>query len=585
MERKSNRFNKRMMKHTLQKLNGKVKSKDFVGFDCETHGDNNEFVMCGFYYYNKGKETFKYFYNKEEAQEFVLKKKFVGKYVVATNLGFDFTTLFWGTKYWNDFEIITGQSGILYAEYKKIKGRIRFIDTTNYIFWGVEKLGKIINSPKIDKPSFLGEKPKNELQKAELTLYNKQDCKISCDFMYFLQSGMNKAGGNLKITSASSSLDIWRRTFLSEPIIKETAIYPHVDEFIAMGYYGGRTEVIKRGTITNAKYYDINSLYPSVMIEDYPLPSSIKRVKGSIENILKYHGVTDCEVQSPNLYYPLLPLKKDGKLIFPNGRFSGVWNNVELRKALELGYKIKPHIQYIYTKTFKPFEKFVNTFYKLRKEQPELSLIWKLYLNSLYGKFAEQEHESIRFINTDNFTTEEYKQFLKEDVDCYRNGNMVVEKYWKDRSLIHRIPIFSSHTTSLARLKIYDYIVKYKSLYHDTDSIITMEEMEESMELGKMKKEMDITNGILIKPKMYMVNDNVKMKGIATPNMRDFECMLRGDPIGKIKFTKLKESIRRGINPNTKININKLLNLEDDKRLWTSEFDYKVIQSSKPLVV
>jgi hypothetical protein len=54
-------------------------------------------------------------------------------------------------------------------------------------------------------------------------------------------------------------------------------ISPHVprngktDHFIRKGYFGGGTDYYKQ-YITNAKYYDINSLYPAVAAMSKPMP-------------------------------------------------------------------------------------------------------------------------------------------------------------------------------------------------------------------------------------------------------------------------------------------------------------------------
>ena len=52
-------------------------------------------------------------------------------------------------------------------------------------------------------------------------------------------------------------------------------------------------------------------------------------------------GIVKC-VATPNkqLYVPVLPESKDGKLLFHLERMTGVWSSVELKKALEMGYKL-----------------------------------------------------------------------------------------------------------------------------------------------------------------------------------------------------------------------------------------------------
>lgn len=42
-----------------------------------------------------------------------------------------------------------------------------------------------------------------------------------------------------------------------------------LDSFIRRSYFGGATDYYKK-YVTNAKYYDVNSLYPYAMLNDMP---------------------------------------------------------------------------------------------------------------------------------------------------------------------------------------------------------------------------------------------------------------------------------------------------------------------------
>ncbi|MFO7884893.1 MAG: hypothetical protein R6U68_08735, partial [Desulfobacteraceae bacterium] len=121
----------------------KIRKFDFVGFDVETHTEKNTFLMGGLYFYKGTTEkrpVYKVFYEREKMINYIIdnKKYFQRKYFVATNLEFDFTVLFKGTKYWNMFNLLyRGASLIMCSEKIKHKhGRITFIDTMNYIPFG-----------------------------------------------------------------------------------------------------------------------------------------------------------------------------------------------------------------------------------------------------------------------------------------------------------------------------------------------------------------------------------------------------------------------------------------------------------------
>lgn len=602
MERKTEYRN--ILKPLSQK---KLTKYDFVGFDVETYGDTNEFYIGGLFWFVDKKEKFVYFDNKKDMIKFLLTHKFKNKYIVATNLGFDLTALFYDEPEWNDLNILKSNSNIICATYEfknsDKKGKIKFIDTMNYAPFSVEKLGKILKIPKLEKPDFLGKKPKNEDERNILITYNKRDCEISCLFLYFIQEGLNEAGGNLKITIASSSFDVWRRNFLKEMLVKEELRIKdkEIKSFIFEGYYGGRTEVYKKGVFENVYYYDINSLYPSVMVKPFPLPQSIKEapVKSKIY-INNYDGVTSCTVIAPNMDKPFLPFRdeKKNKLIFPYGTFKGTWNNCELKKALELGYKIKKiHKQYIYTEHFYPFKEFVTYFHDKRNIQKSnknpMELVTKLILNSLYGKFGQKKIKEFKVLDLNEFKGT-YDELINIVGDDYKekDGKIIIgeEKEYNGKNVY---PILASHVTSYARILMYDYINNEDVIYTDTDSIFTKKPLKHtSNKLGEMKEEdgSPFTYTYFVKPKFYFLvdkdkNEITKIKGLSRADRTDFFNIIKGKEVEKMKFTKLSESVRRGMKPNTKIIIPKLLKLEDNKRVWFPHPKQKDILISEGLKI
>lgn len=579
---------------SLKPLSSKKLTRyDFVGFDVETYGDNNIFYMGGLYYYtNKGKPKFKPFYNKRKMINFLFSKKFQGKFITATNLNFDLTVLLFDTPEWNELEILKQQSNIIYAKYNPKKntkkGKIRFIDTFNYLKTSVQNLGEIIGKEKLEKPKALGKIPKNNEERKELEIYNKRDCEISCDFMYFLQKGINHAGGNIKITIASTSFDVWRRNFLPVELKKEQQIIndKEIKNFIFEGYYGGRTEVFKRGEFSNVYYYDINSLYPSVMRYKYPLPQSVKKINNPHkENIKNYEGTSKVLIYCPEHIRPLLPKKHNNKLIFPSGYLTGTYNHNELRKAEKEGYKIlKIYKQIIYLKTFTPFRKFVEYFYnkrkKLKSEGNNLQITFKLILNSLYGKFGQKKISGTKILDPNNLETNSYQETLEKIKDFvgdkeYINDDKgrILINYEEKYDGVNCYPILASYVTSYARMLMYDYLNHEEIIYTDTDSCISEKPLfKHSKELGKMKLEGIFKNCYVIKPKMYFLGNDkendVKIKGISNPSIDDFNKIIKGEPVKKMKFVKLNESFRRNLNLNQKIEIIKKLDLNDDKRIW-----------------
>ncbi len=604
----------------LDSLKGKIREKKFVGFDIETYGNDNKFYSCGFYWEDKGLKKFEYFYDKEKAIDFILSRRFRNHLIVATNLGFDITGLFWETKYWNKFNNLSRGGNIILSEYDlgNNNGKIKFIDTFNYVKFGVSQLAEIVGLKKLDKPSFWKTqdlngktfykaiKPKTWQEKNELMIYNQMDCKVTYEFMKFFQKVLNDTGGNLKITIGSCAMDLFRRKFLKTDLIKEKYIIKNdedITNLIFDSYYGGRTETYARGKIKNLNYYDVNSLYPFSMKKQIPLPQSVRKPNFfSIQNIKNYEGVSQVIIESPNensknlkntkvLKYPLLPFRSK-KLLFALGSFMGSYTHLELRKALELGYKIKQITsQIIYTQTIDLFSGYVDTLYnkrlKYQEDKNSAQLIVKLLMNSLYGKWGQRSVENYKVVDIDYLSEADKDLYVYNAKGKYITSDIEHNRFYIYRSKEEKhtnftFPIIASYITSYARLQMYDLICENDAYYCDTDSLITKNKIKTTSGLGGLKLEDRIKSGILIKPKLYEINGKIKSKGLMGASQSDFDRIIYGKKVYKKKLTKLKESVRGNKKPNTWISIHKTFDLEDDKRKWINKFNKDVLEWSTP---
>lgn len=578
----------------ITKLGGRIISKKFIGFDTETVGDLNLFRLGSFIFdeYNKT------FYSKREMIDFIFNNKrlFQGKLIVATSLQFDIIALFFGEKEFADLQILWNKSRIISIKInmkdKAKHGDIIFIDTLNYNLASVEELGKLIGIPKltIDKNLFKKEILTKEETKI-LKEYNINDALISKKYMEFFQKTLNKLGGNCKLTISSCSFDLFRRKYLKISLMKEEKVLQDntITDWIFLCYHGGRTEAFNKGTYDDVFYYDVNSLYPSVMIENYyPVPQSILiPEKLSIENIINYFGVSECLVEAPDINIPVLPVKTT-KLLFPIGIFRGVWTNELLKYALSLGYKIiEIYKQIIYTKKIKLFYNYVKDLYGLRLSLKLLNSTEeqtiKLFLNTLYGKFGQKKNINYNIIPISEMTDKKLSKFIDAGYEINESGDKLFfiigkenEKYPKNT-----FPIIASYVTSYAQIYMHKLYLKYPPLYTDTDSIITSYKIDDNNllgnGLGKLKCEKFGTIEIY-GPKCYAFNKIPTVKGIyfnkemkPTEKYELFKNYISNMPIEQNNFIKLKASLRRigGILPNQKITTMKQLsNNIEEKRIF-----------------
>jgi len=584
------------MSDYLLPLKKKFKTHKLASFDVETADETNDFYMVGIYS-DKG---YRAFYDQKEAYEY-LRTRLKGYWVIATNLGFDITSLFFNTEYWNEFDIISNGGFMLSAKNSKLG--IQFLDTLNWHKASVAQLGKIINMPKLDHPSFLGKrKPLNPCEEKTLRDYNKRDCEISYYFSLWLQEQINKIGGELKITIASTALDIWKRKFNKKVLVKEDRIFKkrgietNLRNKIFNAYYGGRTETLQRGYYEDLYYYDFNSLYPSVMVNKLPLPNSVCYHKeGSIKDLYHREGVSFVTIEHVTDELPLLPYRYNGKLTFPTGKITGWWTHLEIRKAVENGYILHDVKETIsYSLGFYPFNEYVNIFYDKRleakKKGDSSQLIYKILMNSLYGKFGERKHKIVKHFDFKTVSDKELKEIRShhESELSINDDGKGYFTYEEECNSAHVFPILPVYITAMARIKLWEKARTLDPLYMDTDSIVTKQKLPSSNKLGELELEHKIDKAIFIKPKMYYFKDGeeeiIRMKGVPHATKKQFKQVLDKDSIEYTKFVKLKEGIRRNLKVNSILKMTKSLDLEDNKREWITPFSL-IPEKSKPLKI
>jgi hypothetical protein len=297
----------------------------------------------------------------------------------------------------------------------------------------------------------------------------------------------------------------------------------------------GNTEIF-RMILPENKYrcYDVNSLYPYVMFNnEFPI-SKPKTIHNPTKQMIKeYCGITECTIVAPEkLYLPVLPykLKLGGhnKLVFPLGKFNGYWDNLQLQKAMEIGYKVIPKKMMVFETDY-IFKDYVNNFYKLKQNSQSGTpsyILAKLMLNSLYGKFAQNQDSEmvVKVNNPKDMVDLDIVGVVDPDHNLFRVKTESKGNFF--------IPQISIHVTALAQLRLYEFMEKLIDKgkivsYCDTDSLFTDGHLPTSNKLGDMKNEYEFAYGYFMLPKTYCIikkdgSIKVKAKGFT----RDFQNQL-----------------------------------------------------------
>lgn len=312
--------------------------------------------------------------------------------------------------------------------------------------------------------------------------YLEADCISIYQVIRAFQNDKNIKKEGLHLTIASQAMGIFRHSLKFHVRVNP----PRVSEFVRKGYAGGRVEIFKmlgRGL----QYYDVNSLFPTMM-RNMLLPVQFERETKRLRDGAL--GFLDVEVSSPGKYIPILPMKFEGRLIFPNGRFRGVFFSEELKYALSQGYRIeKIYRGFEFHRSASFFSEYVDTFYELKKNAPKggaAELISKLLLNSLYGKFGQRpERETLK---TFDGTDREFKVF--HSADLFDKTSLILVK--KIEEAPYMLPQIAAAITSYARIHMSQLAYEKNPeacYYTDTDSILTTLRLPTGPELGQLKLE------------------------------------------------------------------------------------------------
>jgi hypothetical protein len=277
---------------------------------------------------------------------------------------------------------------------------------------------------------------------------------------------------------------------------------------------GARVELFNGGGRGRIAYVDINSLYPHCLTELFP--TAMDKL-----DTLDGYGIARATVEVPPCVIAPLPLKDEtGRLIFPTGKFSGVWTIAELKNAVRHGTKIRK-VKWIYgSLTGRAYYRdYILTMYqnRLAAKSDAESLFWKLLMNNLYGRLAIGGVISRSMRLTDKTkgkgvpyggkTLCEYSMPLPEFTNY----------------------LHAAHVLSYARIRLQDFLRKVPAqdlIYCDTDSVIFFCRGDlpfpVSKELGQMKLESWGSRCVPYLPKTYIFDETYKAKGVPKKCAKDF---------------------------------------------------------------
>ena len=529
---------------------------DYSTLDIET-GKQGNVLMIRIYNFKYG---FTSFYTWQEFYSFLEQNNDMPCYrqFIAHNGGrFDYVSMLYELLPETfSTSIIMSGSGIILCSINDFKKPITFKDSILVLKAGLKKLCSTfdVETPKLDIDIENIETIFNE-DREQFDYYLNNDCtslyQVCKKFQELLDINY------FPFTIASLAMKLYQTKFKPDDVkFYDTQKESEFKYIFDDSYAGGRVEVFKKGEHKNVCSYDVNSLYPFVMKDNFfPTYPCI---------LGKKYGTGDMGIypltfkQTDKTIPPFFWIKGDNGLEFVY-EGSGCFTSVEIEKANLYGIDMVIEPGVYFPNYSKIFSKYVNHFYELRLKNKDnaLNMICKLLLNSLYGKFAERNDGS----QLCQLREEDRNKLIENGVGfteySEKMGLYMVET---ERNIRHAHKYISVFTTAYARCYMYDFLAKYSEhlVYMDTDSLHITCDFDDKYignDLGMFKKEYEgkaIYNG----RKQYIIDKTIKYKGIRTQgalnhdkiDYEDFKKMLEGKSISKKydTFPALKTALKSG---------------------------------------
>lgn len=529
--------------HFLNDAYGSERPCKIIVFDTETkHKDDEkyehhymDFAYVDYFERSKdgviSRDTWQLFTNNIEMWKYITSKAYDKStlYVFGHNVYFDLqasgffdyaTQTGWKLKFVYD----KGLTFILSIFQGKKK--IKIISTTNFYDFSLAKVGEMLG---IEKMKIDFDRDSDEYKKA----YCRNDVVITREaLLNYLAFIDTHDMGSFAMTKASQAFNAYRHRFMRNKICVHTE--DDIVELERKSYLGGRNEAFEIGDLQGGPFYhyDINSMYPSVMLKERYPTRLVDTAAGQTTNevydfIQGFCAIAEVELETNE---PVYGIRRNGKIIFPIGKLKTVLPTGSLKYAIEHDHikKINTVVYYEWGYIFKDYvEYFYNLKSKYKAEGNEVyTRIVKIFLNSLYGKFGQKNSVDEVTYNEDN-----------EGYYRIENFDEVTHEKWTETELLHTNIVqngeeegknsfvaIPSHVTDYARLLLWSLIkmVGYNNvLYCDTDSIKIREKDKDKItykidnyELGALSLE-DITEKFTIYGcKDYSTEKIEKIKGV-----------------------------------------------------------------------
>lgn len=378
----------------------------------------------------------------------------------ATNLEYDLVNLF-GDRL-RELVFNFGRAHLCGARWK----RVEFRDTLRHLPASVAELGRIVGLEKLEGNLF-AKKGKGPVNSKRLLTRATRDATITYRAAKLIAQTYAEFGERPRLTLPATAYRIWQGAFFKRPVYK---VAEEIRESAGRAYFGGRTEAFALGSFPRVRAIDAASMFPWAMTADaFPVPwGPFRRVRKG--DPVKPLGLYRARITS-DLELPVLPFRSAEGNVFPNGTWTGDYTGEELALFLEMGGKARVLSGFEFLQTCRPFDGYIGEMFARKQgARGPMRNVFKLLLNSLYGKFGQQGGR-VRAVSLDKFAK------LKRRPIDFRVWNGIAIWSQDTPPPPWGNNIWAALITARARVRLYREFQSLRNrgarlLYCDTDSAI-----------------------------------------------------------------------------------------------------------------
>ena len=271
--------------------------------------------------------------------------------------------------------------------------KLRLLDSALFVKGSLASVAETLKlkHKKFKAPEGLGER---KMRSAEFIAYATNDAWVQYDLATWIVGQHEQYAVRLCVSIAQFAARVFRHHFVKSFETIETPGMPIINASV-LSYHGGKNGYYVDGVtvIEDCVEVDITSAYPYAM---YELPNFVAGYYRSTDRFIdQYEGVYLIDGVVNKCVYPLL--YDHAFKPAPPGLLRDTWvSSYELREAVDRGeFELRSCRGYVWVPDDRakhnPLKDYVEHFFKLKSEAKnhDERYIYKLLLNSLYGKFIQ----------------------------------------------------------------------------------------------------------------------------------------------------------------------------------------------------